>query len=82
MDTTTITIGLKVKKILDGFKRANRESYNEVLERVLQNAHAIMLDRESLEATIEILSDPETMKRLAESMQDLKEGRVYDFEEF
>ncbi|HLD33449.1 MAG TPA: hypothetical protein VJB66_01900 [Candidatus Nanoarchaeia archaeon] len=33
-------------------------------------------DVESLVETIEILSNPETMRRIAASMEDIKHGRV------
>ena len=80
MNTTTITIDLKVKKILDSLKRARRESYNDVLTRVLP-ASVTTTDIESLQETVEILSNPETMRRLAKSMDDFRHGRLVDIEE-
>jgi len=80
MNTTTITINLKVKKILDNLKRARRESYNEVLSRVLPTT-TNEDDIESLQETILILSDPDTMARLAKSMDDFKQGKLVDFED-
>lgn len=79
MDTTTITIDLKVKKILDGLKKARRESYNDVLNRILSDTKDEDVD--SLKETVEILSDPDTMARLAKSMDDFRRGKLYDIDE-
>jgi predicted CopG family antitoxin len=80
MDTTTITVDLKVKKMLDRLKRARRESYNEVLSRVLPAA-SNNDEMDSLKETVEILSDPETMARLARSMNDFKTNKLVDLED-
>jgi predicted CopG family antitoxin len=37
METTTIQISLKIKKKLDKLKLGEKESYDEVLERILKN---------------------------------------------
>lgn len=45
---------------------------------------AVLMDPaevESLEATIEVLSDKETMKAIKESQEDIKHGRVYPLED-
>lgn len=80
MDTTTITVNLKVKKMLDNLKRARRESYNDVLNRVLPGATGDN-DIESLRETAAILSNPDTMARLAKSMNDFRHRRLVDFED-
>tara|TARA_Y100000310_G_scaffold297004_1_gene329695 strand:- start:571 stop:816 length:246 start_codon:yes stop_codon:yes gene_type:complete len=80
MNTTTITVNLKVKNMLDKLKRARRESYNDVLSRVLPTTSGPD-DLESLKETAAILSDPDTMARLAKSMDDFKHGRLIDFDE-
>jgi len=80
MDTTTITINFKVKKILDMLKRARRESYNDVLIRILPNI-ATNSDVESLQETADILSDPETMVRLAKSMNDFRHSKLVEFDD-
>lgn len=80
MDTTTITVNLNVKKMLDSLKRARRESYNDVLTRVLPLA-SNNDNIESFKETAEILSDPDTMARLAKSMDDFKHGKLVDFED-
>ena len=78
MNTTTITIDLKVKKILESLKRAHRESYNDVLNRVLPTFSE---ESESMKETIEILSNPETMASLARSLNSLKHAKLYDIDE-
>jgi len=81
MDTTTITIDLKVKSLLDRLKRARRESYNDVLNRVLPTAEKAA-DVEGLQETIDIMSDPDTMRQLARSVEDFRRtGRTFDIDE-
>ena len=57
-------------------------------ERVVVTVHgkpsAVLVavdDLEALEETIAVLSDPETMARLAESSEDIAAGRVHDAED-
>ncbi|MBS3081962.1 hypothetical protein J4416_03465 [Candidatus Pacearchaeota archaeon] len=80
MNTTTITITFKVKKILDMLKRARRESYNDVLIRILPNITTNQ-DIESLQETVDILSDPETMARLAKSINDFRHNKLVEFDD-
>ena len=77
--TTTITVDRTVKQHLDSLKKYPRESYNDVITRLFDSHEEE--DIESLRETNEILSNPETMRGLAKSMEDLKKGRVYDFED-
>ena len=79
MDVSTITLNKNVKKQLDGLKSHPRESYNEVIIRLLSGGKSINLD--SLKETIEIMSDPETMRSLAKSMDDLRKGKLYSIDE-
>jgi predicted CopG family antitoxin len=79
MDTTTITIDLRIKKILDSLKKARRESYNDVLSRVLSKKDKE--DADSMNDTISILSDPEVMASLARSLNDIKKVKLYDIDE-
>ena len=61
MDTTTIQIDKEIKSNLDKLKIHHRETYNELLDRLINNTNPANADRESLIATIEVLSDPELM---------------------
>lgn len=81
MTTTTITITLDLKKALDGLKRHPRESYNEVLGRILSLGGFASDEYQNLRETVEILSDPEIMESIAQSIRDVKEGRVYSIDE-
>lgn len=82
MNTTTITVDIRVKKQLDHLKKHMRESYNDVLRRMLTRRFIAKhsADREALEETTAILSNPEIMKSLARSLEDLKKGRLHPLE--
>ena len=58
---TTIQIDEKLKEKLDKLKVHHRETYNELISR-LANFSSDKIDSESLVETIEVLSDPETMR--------------------
>jgi len=73
MDTTTIQLDTKLKKKLDKLKIHSRETYNELIERVIGKSY-YEIDRESLLATIEVLSDPELMRGIAEALEEEKRG--------
>jgi predicted transcriptional regulator len=72
---TTIQIDEKLKENLDKLKIHHRESYNELLMRLVQVASPNKSDRESLIETIEILSDPETMRGIAKGIEDFEKGK-------
>ncbi len=79
MDISTITLDKNVKKQLNALKSHPRESYNDVVTRLLSKIKSIDLD--SLKETIEIMSDPETMRSLAKSLDDIKKRKLYSIEE-
>jgi len=70
---TTIRLSLNVKKKLDSLKIYPRESYNDILLRLVGKNHGV--DVESLTETIEVMGDSETMRDIAEAMRDYEEGR-------
>ena len=70
---TTIQVDTKIKLELDKLKVHHRETYNELISRLIQGSSPKNADRESLLATIEILSNPTTMKNISEALQQ-KEG--------
>jgi predicted CopG family antitoxin len=72
---TTIQIDNKLKEKLDRLKIHHRETYNELILRLLGRCLPKESDKESLVATIDILSDPETMRDIAEALEDYKKGR-------
>ena len=74
METTTIQIDKNIKASLDKLKIHHRETYNELLDRLINNTNPTNADRESLIATIEVLSDPNLMKDLAEALKRTSKG--------
>jgi predicted CopG family antitoxin len=78
--TTTIQIDNELKKKLDTLKIHHRESYNELIFRLVKSSSPNNLDRESLIETIEVLSDPETMKELAEALKEKSGTSLEEFE--
>lgn len=71
---TTIQLDEKIKERLDQLKIHHRETYNELIERIINTISPKNFDRESLIETIEILSNPETMRELKEALQEEKQG--------
>ena len=72
---TTIQIDEKVKEKLDKLKIHYRESYNDLIIRILSSCTPQNVSRDSLIETIEILSDPETMRDIAEALEEYKRGK-------
>jgi len=69
MDSTTIQVSTKVKRNLDGFKEHERETYDNVIERLVEIA------KEEEEAELEL--SEETLKGIKEAKEDIRKGRVY-----
>ncbi len=72
---TTIQIEEELKERLDELKIHHRETYNELLFRLVNNYSPNNLDRESLTETIEIISDSETMRDIANAMENFEKGK-------
>lgn len=74
---TTIQVDEQVKHKLDNLKIHPRETYNELIKRLIENPNINKVDKESLIETLEVLSDPETMKDIAEALKEfsLKRGK-------
>jgi len=72
---TTIQIEDKLKDKLDKLKIHHRESYNELIARLITGCSPNNVSRESLIETIEVLSDPETMREIAEGLEDYEKGK-------
>ena len=68
---TTIRLNLDVKEKLDSLKVHSRESYNDVVLRMLNECKGMNVDEESLQETIEILGNPETMRNIAEALEQI-----------
>lgn len=76
---TTIQIEESLKDKLDRLKIHHRETYNELLSRLISSASPSKVDRESLIETIDILSDPETMRDIAEALEEYEQGKGIEF---
>lgn len=68
MATTTVRISMQVKKKLEKLKIFERESYEDVIERLINIARE------------EPLSDEE-IRQIEESLEDIKKGHVLSLKE-
>ena len=73
---TTIQIDNELKERLNHLKIHPRESYNDLISRLIDSYSPEVASRESLVETIEILSDPEMMRGIARGLEDIKAGRA------
>ena len=71
---TTIQLDKKTKEKLDILKIHNRESYNELILRLMEGNSPAKASRESLIETIEVLSDPVAMRNIAEALESIERG--------
>mgnify|MGYP001584766422 FL=1 len=74
---TNIRLTTDIKRKLDAIKIHSRESYNDVIARAIGNMKK-SIDEESLRETIEVLSDPETMRDIAEALEDYEKGKFVE----
>jgi hypothetical protein len=72
---TTIQLDNKLKEKLDSLKIHHRETYNELIQRLITNCSPSKMDKESLVETIETLSDPDEMKEIAEALEEFNAGK-------
>ena len=77
---TTIQVDEKLKDKLDKLKIHYRESYNALISRLIESCSPKKLDKESLVETIEIMSDPETMRDIANAIEEYKRGEFISLE--
>ena len=73
--TTTIQIENNLKEKLDSLKVHHRETYNELIVRLIEGCSPNSADRESLIETIDVLSDAETMRDIAEALEEINAGK-------
>ena len=73
---TTIQIDEKVKAKLDTLKIHRRESYNELISRLINSSSPENVSRETLIETLEILSDSELLKGIERGIQDIEAGKI------
>ena len=78
---TTIQLDESIKEKLDRLKIHHRETYNELIARLIVKSSANSVpEKESLIETIETLSDPETMRDIAKALEEYQKGEFFDFE--
>ncbi len=68
---TSIQIEKKIKERLDEFKNYPRETYNEVLARMIN-----IVSQQNKEEL-----SPQTIKNLKKSLNDIEKGKVYSLEQ-
>ena len=68
---TSIQIEKEIKKRLDKFKNHPRETYNEVLSRMIH-----MLSQQNKEELSQ-----QTIKNIRKSLDDIEKGKVYSLEQ-
>jgi len=73
---TTVQIDNELKERLNRLKIHPRESYNDLISRLIDSYSPDVASRESLIETLYILSDPEMMKGIARGLEDIKAGRT------
>ncbi len=71
---TTIQLDEETKNKLDNLKVHHRESYNELLQKLIE-VYRNGADRENLVETLEIISDPEAMREIAEGIEAYNAGK-------
>ena len=74
---TTVRLSRGVKEKLDAFKVHSRESYNDVISRMIDDS-STDVDAEILAETIEVLSDPDALTEIAEALRDFEEGKFVE----
>jgi len=75
---TRIELDEKLKEKLDKLKVHHREIHNELTLRLIGSSSPKKLGRESLIETIEVLSDPQTMRDIAEVLEDYEKGKFVE----
>ena len=78
---TTIQIDNELKERLNRLKIHPRESYNDLISRLIDSYSPDVASRESLIETLEIFSDPEMMRGIARGLEDIKAGRAKAFKQ-
>ena len=71
---TTIQLDEKTKALLDRIKVHHRETYDELVRRLV-DVYSKNYDKEALIETLEIISDPEAMREIAEGLEAYEKGK-------
>ena len=73
---TAIQIDNELKERLNHLKIHPRESYNDLISRLIGSYSPDIASRELLIETLDILSDPEIMRGIARGLEDIKTGNT------
>ena len=73
---TAIQIDNELKERLNHLKIHTRESYNDLISRLIDSYSPDIASRELLIETLDILSDPEIMRGIARGLEDIKTGNT------
>ena len=73
---TTVQIENELKERLNRLKIHPRESYNDLISRLIDSYSPDVASKDSLIETLEILSDPEIMRGIAHGLENLRAGRT------
>ena len=73
---TTVQIDSELKERLNRLKIHPRESYNDLISRLIDSYSPDVASRESLIETLDILSDPEMMRGISRGLEDIKAGKT------
>ena len=76
MTISTIQVKEETKKRLQSMKLHPRESYNELISRLINSSSPENVSRETLIETLEILSDSEFLKGIERGIQDIEAGKI------
>ena len=71
---TTIQLDERTKGLLDRLKVHHRETYNEILKRLIES-YKSNYNNEELVETLEIMSDPKAMREIAEAVEEYRSGQ-------
>lgn len=71
---TTIQIDNSLKEKLEMMKIHHRESFNDLLVRLISSLAESKKNEESVKETLEIITDPETMRAIANGLEDFDKG--------
>ena len=77
----TVKIDNELKERLNSLKIHPRESYNDLISRLIDSYSPDVASRESLIETLEVLSDPEMIRGIARGLEDIKAGRTKTLEQ-
>ena len=71
---TTIKLDLGIKEKLERMKIYPRETYGDVIVRMMSNVKNMKVDEESMRETIDIMSDPQKLRDIADALAAIERG--------